>query len=119
MKDKAEKTSGLYKAKRFNLYAKVANQQIVFGVRDISAEGISLAVEGRLDVGMQFTVYVFKGEVPVASALRLQVIQYTKGYAKCRYVDLTPGQAKEVQLVVTSKYLQGAPIKRRRSYTMF
>lgn len=112
---KAKKT--LHRATKFNLYAKVANQQVVFGVRDISSESIGLDVRaGCLAEGMCFSVYVFFGEVPVASNLRVEVTNYCKGYAKCRYVELTQGQARSLQKIVTGRYIAGAPLRRRRKY---
>ncbi|WP_147822107.1 hypothetical protein [Salidesulfovibrio onnuriiensis] len=95
----------------------MANQSVVFGVRDISAESIGLDVKGgALRLGMQFSIYVFCGEIPVASNLRVQVVSYGQGYAKCRYVDLTQGQSKSLQKIVTRGYVSGAPLRRRRNY---
>ncbi len=107
----------LYRATKFNLYAKVANQDVAFGVRDISVESLGLAVEGRLVLGMQFSVYLFCGEIPVASNLRVQVVHYEKGYARCQYVDLTQGQSQSLQRIVTRRYVSGTPIQRRRLYS--
>lgn len=114
----AESTKkSLYRATKFGLYAKVANQNVVFGVRDISAESIGLDVKsGALRPGMQFSIYVFCGEVPVASNLRVQVVSYTKGYAKCAYVGLSQGQSKSLQKIVSGGYVSGAPLRRRRNY---
>jgi hypothetical protein len=117
MKDIHDDRQGLYRATRFHLYAKVANQDVAFGVRDSSVESLGLSVEGRLTVGMQFSVYIFRGEVPVASNLRVQVVHYEKGYARCSYVDLTRGQAQSLQRIVTRRLVAGAPIQRRRMYS--
>lgn len=112
-----ENKSSTYRATRFHLYAKVANQSVVFGVRDISAESLGLDVQaGALRPGMQFSVYVFCGEVPVASNLRVQVVSFSNGYAKCRYIDLTQGQAKSLQNIVTRGYVSGARMRRRKNY---
>lgn len=117
MKTPTNAPQGLYRATRFHLYAKVANQDVAFGVREISVESLGLAVNGRLTVGMQFSVYLFHGEVPVASNLRVQVMHYEKGYARCAYVDLTRGQAQSLQRIVTRRYVAGAPMPRRRMYS--
>lgn len=106
----------LYRARKFGLYAKVAGREVTFGVRDISGESIGLDVQaGALRPGMRFTVYVFCGDLPVASDLRVEVRHFSRGYAKCRYVDLTQGQAKCLQKIVAGRYVLGAPLKSRRS----
>jgi len=90
---------------------------VAFGVRDISSESIGLDVQaGSLRPGMRFSIYVFCGETPVASNLRIQVVSYVDRYAKCSYVDLTQGQAKSLQRIVAGGYVSGAPIRRRRNY---